>query len=108
LLGVAFAVRADETDEFVGIPFRSDGAVDGVVAESGSALEKFLGLGAALDEVVEGTLWPSEAVGGLERIRSLNLGGAVWDTGQNARVDLINIAAGNSGRSSPSQQSCHV
>ena len=68
-----------------------------MVAESGSGLEKFLGLGAALDEVVDGTLWRNEAVGGLERIRSLNLGGAVRDTGQNAGVNHSDIAAGNSG-----------
>ena len=64
-LGVAFAVRADEKDEFVGIPFRSDGAVDGVVAESGSVFEKFLRVGAALDEVVDGTLWRRKRLVGL-------------------------------------------
>jgi hypothetical protein len=97
LLGVAFAVRADEKDEFVGIPFPSDGAVDGVVAESGSVFEKFLRVGAALDEVVDGTLWRSEAVGGLERIRSLNFGGTVRDAGQNAGVDHSDVAAGSGG-----------
>jgi len=68
-----------------------------MVAESRSVLEKFLGLGAALDEVVDGTLWRREAVGGLERIKSPNLGGAVRDTGQNAGVDHSDIAVGNSG-----------
>jgi hypothetical protein len=97
LLGVAFAGRADQKDEFVGIPFRSDGAVDGVIAEAGSVSEKFLGLGAAIDEVVDGALWRSEAVGGLERIRSLNLGGTVRDAGQNAGVDHSDVAAGAAG-----------
>lgn len=54
-------------------------------------------LGAAIDEVVDGALWRSEAVGGLERIRSLNLGGTVRDAGQNAGVDHSDVAAGSGG-----------
>jgi hypothetical protein len=70
LLGVAFAVRADEKDEFAGIPFRSDGAVDGVVAESRSVFEKFLGLGAL------STKWLMEPCGEAKRLVGLSGSGA--------------------------------
>jgi len=100
LLGVAFGVSADEENEFVGIPLGNvgaAGAVDGVIAEAGSGFEEVPGFGAALQEMIDGTLRGAEAVVGLDRLRSLDFVGAIFDTDDDGGVNPLNIAAWSGG-----------
>src|SRR6516165_9693728 len=61
-------------------------------------LEKILGFGSALNEVVDRALRGAEPVGGLQCFGSLDLVATVWNVGDDASLDLSDIAVGG-GRS---------
>jgi hypothetical protein len=56
LVGVALGVGGGEEDEFIGIPFAADRAVDRMIAQAGCVFDKGFGFGAAFDEVVDRAL----------------------------------------------------
>ena len=96
LLGVAFAVRGDQQDEFVAVQFCAHRAIDGVIAQTRRGLHEILGFGAAFDEVFQGTVGRAEAIRGNQRFRCLGFLRAVWDHGHHAIVNFLCVAAGDS------------
>jgi hypothetical protein len=63
-----------------------------MITKAGSSPERVLGFGTGLDEVVDGALRRPKAIGGLERFGRLDLVGAVRNIGNDAGINLGNVA----------------
>jgi hypothetical protein len=97
LLNVAFGVGPDEQDEFVSVPLGAlaGGIIDSVIAETGCVPEEAFGFGAAFEEVIDRVLRRTEAVGGLDGFRGLNLVRAVFHIGDDGGIDFGGVAIGS-------------
>ena len=91
---MALAVRRNEQDEFIGVPLASSWTFDGMIAKARRGLEKILGFGSALNEVADRALRGAEPVGGLQCFGSLDLVATVWNVGNDASIDLSDVAVG--------------